>query len=86
MGRLDSLSPLAVLARGYALARRERDGAILRRASDVGPGDRLRIRLAPGVKLIDVLGPDGNIAPLAADLTAMEANHGCRFGESKAIF
>jgi exodeoxyribonuclease VII large subunit len=43
---LDALSPLAVLGRGYALARRERDGAIVRRAEQVEPGERLRIRVA----------------------------------------
>jgi exodeoxyribonuclease VII large subunit len=47
-GRLDSLSPLAVLSRGYALVRREADGAIVRRATDVASGDRLKIRLAEG--------------------------------------
>jgi len=45
-GRLDSLSPLAVLARGYGLVRRARDGAIVRRVDDVGPGERLAIRVA----------------------------------------
>jgi exodeoxyribonuclease VII large subunit len=45
-GRLDSLSPLAVLSRGYALVRRERDGAIVRAAADVSAGERLAIRVA----------------------------------------
>lgn len=44
--RLDSLSPLAVLGRGYALVRRSEDGAIVRRAGDVAQGDVLAIRLA----------------------------------------
>jgi len=44
--RLDSLSPLAVLSRGYALVRRARDGAIVRAAADVSPGERLAIRVA----------------------------------------
>ena len=44
--RLDSLSPLAVLGRGYALVRRSEDGAIVRRAGDVAEGDVLAIRLA----------------------------------------
>jgi len=44
--RLDSLSPLAVLARGYGLVRRARDGAIVRRLADVSPGERLAIRVA----------------------------------------
>ena len=44
--QLDSLSPLAVLGRGYAVARRSSDGAIVASASDVEAGDRLEIRVA----------------------------------------
>jgi exodeoxyribonuclease VII large subunit len=44
--RLDSLSPLAVLGRGYALVRSEPGGAILRARADVAVGDRLAVRLA----------------------------------------
>ncbi len=47
-GRLDSLSPLAVLSRGYAMVRRERDGLIVRRTHEAQPGERLRIRVAEG--------------------------------------
>jgi len=44
--RLDSLSPLAVLGRGYALAwKGER---LLRRASDVAAGESIRLRLHQG--------------------------------------
>ncbi|MBK7950334.1 MAG: exodeoxyribonuclease VII large subunit [Deltaproteobacteria bacterium] len=46
--RLDALSPLGVLARGYALVRRARDGRIVRSALDVAPAERLDIRLAEG--------------------------------------
>lgn len=47
-GRLDGLSPLGVLGRGYALVQRRADGALVRRPADVAPGDGLRIRLAEG--------------------------------------
>jgi exodeoxyribonuclease VII large subunit len=47
-GRLDSLSPLAVLSRGYSLVERTRDGAILRDPADAPEGEALRIRLSRG--------------------------------------
>lgn len=43
--QLDALSPLAVLSRGYALARKVSDGAIVRQASQLAPHDRLLLRL-----------------------------------------
>ena len=45
-GRLDSLSPLAVLDRGYGLVRREADGVIVREAPDAPAGTRLTLRVA----------------------------------------
>ncbi|MEE3328342.1 MAG: exodeoxyribonuclease VII large subunit [Myxococcota bacterium] len=48
VARLDSLSPLGVLARGYALVRKEPEGTLLRRAEEVAVGDRLEIRLGDG--------------------------------------
>ena len=44
--RLDALSPLKVLGRGYAIARRTRDGRLVRSAADVQVGDELSLRLA----------------------------------------
>jgi len=41
---LDAMSPLKVLGRGYAIARRA-DGLIIKSAADVAPGDRLSVRL-----------------------------------------
>jgi exodeoxyribonuclease VII large subunit len=46
--RLDALSPLAVLARGYAIVYREPERVIVRRAREVRPGDALRLRVAEG--------------------------------------
>jgi len=46
-GRLDALSPLAVLGRGYAIARGE-DGHVLRRVDQFPPGLRFRLRLTDG--------------------------------------
>ncbi|MEM9177668.1 MAG: exodeoxyribonuclease VII large subunit [Myxococcota bacterium] len=52
--RLDAMSPLAVLGRGYALARREADGRVVRRAADVAVGDALDLQLAEGRIGVDV--------------------------------
>jgi exodeoxyribonuclease VII large subunit len=46
--RLQALSPLAVLARGYAIALHEPTGRALLRASDARSGDTLRLRLHDG--------------------------------------
>jgi exonuclease VII large subunit len=46
--KLEILSPLAVLARGYAVAFREGARAPLLSASDVRPGERIRVRLHEG--------------------------------------
>jgi exodeoxyribonuclease VII large subunit len=46
VGRMDSLSPLAVLGRGYALVRRAADGAVVRRADQAPPGEKLSVRVA----------------------------------------
>lgn len=45
--KLDALSPLKVLSRGYAIA--EKDGAPLRRAAEVRAGERITVKLAEGV-------------------------------------
>ena len=46
-GRLDALSPLSVLARGYSIAFDQRGHALLS-AAQVQPGERLRVRLHDG--------------------------------------
>ncbi|MQA25207.1 MAG: exodeoxyribonuclease VII large subunit [Micromonosporaceae bacterium] len=46
--RSRALSPAATLQRGYAIAQRAKDGAILRNPADAPEGERLQIRLAEG--------------------------------------
>ena len=47
-GRLESLSPLAVLGRGYAVCWNADRTAIVRSAETVAPGDRVHVTLANG--------------------------------------
>ena len=46
-GKLDAMSPLRVLSRGYTVATDER-GALLRSAAALRAGDRLKLRFADG--------------------------------------
>jgi len=46
-GRLESLSPLAVLSRGYSLTQRP-DGRLVRSACELAPGDEIVTRFAQG--------------------------------------
>lgn len=48
VGRLRAVSPLAVLARGYSLAYRMRDGKLLQKASRVSVGEGVRLKLMEG--------------------------------------
>lgn len=57
-GRLDSLSPLAVLARGYAVCWNEDRTLALRRAIDAPPGSRLHVRLHEGELTCRVADPE----------------------------
>ncbi|MDH4274666.1 MAG: exodeoxyribonuclease VII large subunit, partial [Gammaproteobacteria bacterium] len=45
---LDAISPLATLARGYAIAQRIDDEKVVRHVDDVKVGDRIAIRIAKG--------------------------------------
>ena len=46
--RLESLSPLGVLARGYSLTQRAADGRIVRDAAELEPGDEIVTRFGKG--------------------------------------
>lgn len=47
VGRLDALSPLGVIARGYSVVRTD-DGRVVRRLDQAPPGTRIRARLEDG--------------------------------------
>ncbi|HYG05383.1 MAG TPA: exodeoxyribonuclease VII large subunit, partial [Stenotrophomonas sp.] len=54
---LEAVSPLATVARGYAIVSRE-DGSVVRSAAQVGVGERLRARVGDGVIAVRVEGTD----------------------------
>jgi exodeoxyribonuclease VII large subunit len=47
-GKLQSLSPLNVLSRGYSLTRKETDQSVVRRADQVRPGERIETLVQAG--------------------------------------
>jgi exodeoxyribonuclease VII large subunit len=47
-GQLESLSPLAVLNRGYSLTHRTSDGRLIRTADELSPGEQITTRFARG--------------------------------------
>ncbi len=51
--KLDALSPLAVMARGYSIASRE--GEVLTRASALSSGDRIALQFGDGVANCEVV-------------------------------
>src|SRR5690606_3980993 len=52
--RLAALSPLSILARGYAIAIHAETGKALLSASEAKPGDRLDVRLHEGRLIVQV--------------------------------
>jgi hypothetical protein len=54
--RLHALSPLLTIARGYAIVRREPDGAPVTSISQVMPGDGLSVHLSDG-RFAAIAGP-----------------------------
>lgn len=46
--QLESLSPLAVLGRGYSVTQHSSDGQVVRRAAELTPGEQITTRLAEG--------------------------------------
>lgn len=53
--RLESLNPLAVLRRGYAVVSRPLDGKVVLTAQDAPAGSNLRVRLAEGMLDVSVV-------------------------------
>jgi exodeoxyribonuclease VII large subunit len=54
MGKLDSLSPLAILQRGYSITRKLPSLRIVRRVSQVKQGDQVEVRLFQGTLVCDI--------------------------------
>jgi exodeoxyribonuclease VII large subunit len=57
MAKLDTLSPLSVLNRGYSIAEKQ-DGEIVRSSKQVRPGEKLKIRLSSGKLEAQVISSD----------------------------
>lgn len=66
-GQLNALSPLAVLDRGYALARRVIDDAVVRDARQVQINEPLRLTFASGEATVRVESTSGTAAAKPAD-------------------
>jgi exodeoxyribonuclease VII large subunit len=72
-GRLEALSPLEVLTRGYAIVERP-DGRVVRLTREVGPGDSLSIRLVQGRIAATVVGVEEDRRTSAAGLEALRSD------------
>lgn len=56
--RLDALSPLAILSRGFSITFREDTGAVVTDASSVSQGDKVHVRLHRGQLTCEVTGTE----------------------------
>ena len=59
VSKLDAMSPLKVLTRGYAMVAKE-DGQIVRSVSDVKPKDPIAVRVSDGTIVATVIGGKSN--------------------------
>ncbi len=59
VGKLDAMSPLKVLTRGYALVAKE-DGTIVRSVNDVKPKEPIAVRVSDGTIVATVIGGKPN--------------------------
>lgn len=66
-GRLESLSPLAVLSRGYSMTFTHPDGVVVRDARLLQPGQLVRTRLALGglISRVESVSGDGDLLGMA---------------------
>jgi exodeoxyribonuclease VII large subunit len=55
VAKVHSLSPLAVLARGYALVRRDADGRVVRNVGDVSKGDITETLVGDGCLMSEII-------------------------------
>jgi exodeoxyribonuclease VII large subunit len=69
-GRLDALSPLAVLERGYSITYKLPDEKIVKDADSVELGDRVRVSFAHGKAICRVEGKERH------ETAARQRNHG----------
>lgn len=60
LGKLDSLSPLSVLQRGYSITRKIPSLQVLRNAADVREGDKVEVRLHRGALFCGVERTEGS--------------------------
>lgn len=73
--RLHALSPLLTIARGYAIVRREPEGALVSSVAQVASGDGLSILLGDG-RIAAVAGPRLPDEPDTSDTNATSDSHG----------